>query len=133
MKKRLYRYAVLLHPTPQEEKKGEGETRVVVEPTPYALYADENAVMMTAIRKIPAELMTETARLEVAISPFDVGRPEPAGLPLMMAPARAADPPGMFQLDARAQAHLNKKVATYSNVAEHLSANRGFERAMGVA
>ena len=46
---KLFRYAVLLHPTAKEKKEETAETKVIVAPTPYKLYNDANAVMMAAI------------------------------------------------------------------------------------
>lgn len=67
----LFRYAVLRTPSPEEAKDGR-KTEIVIPPTEFALYPNEEAVRFAAIRAIPTELLetTDTSRFEVAVASF---------------------------------------------------------------
>ena len=66
---RLFQYAVILHPTAEEKKKGV-RSKLVISPTALFLARNEDEVAMIAARSIPAEFVDAADRLEVAIRPF---------------------------------------------------------------
>jgi hypothetical protein len=66
---KLFSYAVILHPTPEQLKEGK-RSQIVVEPTKPALFRSESEVHMVATQAIPSEHMEHADRLEVAVSPF---------------------------------------------------------------
>jgi len=66
---RLYRFAVIKHPTKEEREKGV-RSEVVLPPSDYLLAKNEAEVMMIATRQIPEAWMKNADRLEVAVSPF---------------------------------------------------------------
>lgn len=65
---KLYQFAVLKHPTPDEKKKGK-KTELLVDLTTI-LAPDNNAAMLIAGRAIPEEEVANLDRLEVAVRPF---------------------------------------------------------------
>lgn len=69
MNERLFSYAVILHPTESERKAGT-RSKVVVSPSEYRLFRNEQEVMLVAMKEIPAEAMEYADRLEVAVRPF---------------------------------------------------------------
>jgi len=68
MTTRLYQYAILLHPTSEQKKKGEG-SKLIKEITTI-LAPDDNAAILIAARDIPEEHMVYLDRVEVAVRPF---------------------------------------------------------------
>lgn len=68
MRKALYRYAVLKHPTSEEEKTG-GSTVVLVPPSEFIL-GTEAEVQMIAARAVPESELPNAPRIEVVVSPF---------------------------------------------------------------
>ena len=68
-RERLFSFAVIKHPTEEEEKKGERAT-IVVAPSVYVLARTEQEVVMLATVAIPEEELKHADRLEVAVSPF---------------------------------------------------------------
>jgi len=69
MSERLFQYAVLLNPTPEERKAGK-KTVVVLPPSEFFLAVSESEVAMKAAKEIPASMMDRADRLEVAVRPF---------------------------------------------------------------
>ncbi len=68
MKKRIFQYAILLHPTEAELDAGKS-TLLLVNPT-YLLANDQNSATILAARKIPEEHLDKLDRIEVAVKPF---------------------------------------------------------------
>ncbi len=69
MNEYLYQYAVLLHPTQSDQKKGV-RAEVIVPPSDFMLARNDQEVVMKATREIPSEIMEHADRLEVAVRPF---------------------------------------------------------------
>jgi len=68
MRKKLYEYAVLLHPSKEEEKEGKS-TQVLTEVT-HILAASEPEANMKISRSIPEEYVECLDRVEIALRPF---------------------------------------------------------------
>ena len=68
MKTRIFEFAILLHPTEDEEKAG-AVTQMLVEPT-TVLAADVDAANILAARKIPDAHLERLDRIEIAVRPF---------------------------------------------------------------
>jgi len=68
MKKRLFEFAVLLHPTEAEIKDGK-ETIIVVDKKTI-LAADETKAGMAAVMQIPADYKDKLEQIEVFVRPF---------------------------------------------------------------
>jgi hypothetical protein len=65
----LFRYAVLWHPTDEDQKKGV-RSRVVVQPSDWVLAKSEKEVVMLATKAIPDPEMQQADQLEVSVQPF---------------------------------------------------------------
>ena len=68
MRKRIFQYAILLHPTEDENKKGVN-SQILVEPK-YITANDQQAATLLAARAIPEEHLDKLDRIEVAVQPF---------------------------------------------------------------
>ena len=67
-RERLFSYAVIQHPTKKERDEGK-RSKLIISPE-YVLAHNDHEVIMRATRGIPAELMEDADRLEVAVRPF---------------------------------------------------------------
>lgn len=67
-RERLFSYAVIQHPTKKESEEGK-RSKLVISPE-YVLARNDHEVIMQATRGIPAEMMENADRLEVAVRPF---------------------------------------------------------------
>ena len=67
-KERLFQYAILLHPTPEECRAGK-RTELLGKVETLVARGTEEAVLHAA-RSIPAEHLDKLNRVEVAVRPF---------------------------------------------------------------
>ena len=67
-KPRLFQYAVILHPTEEDRKKG-AKSEVIVPPSEWFL-ATETEADMRAARAVPEDQVVNADRIEVAVRPF---------------------------------------------------------------
>lgn len=67
-KLKLFKYAVLFHPTEAEAKEGK-KTELIVKPETM-LAADEKAAVFQAIRAIDAKYAEKFEQVEVVVGPF---------------------------------------------------------------
>lgn len=68
MHKRIFEYAVLLHPTHEETQRGVS-TEMLVQPT-FVLASDITTATILASRSIPDAHLDKLDRVEVAVRPF---------------------------------------------------------------
>lgn len=68
MKKQLYQYAVLFHPTKEEMEKGE-KSKIIVD-LKTILASSEKEAAMIASREIPDTYLDKLDQVDVAIRPF---------------------------------------------------------------
>jgi hypothetical protein len=69
MKKQLFQYCILWHPSEQMIKEGKGETKMIQEPK-FILSKDEGGVKMLASREIPDTYINELEQIEILITAF---------------------------------------------------------------
>ncbi len=68
MKAKLFQYAVILHPTGEEEKKG-GKSQIILD-LKTMLASDEKTAVLLVGRQIPEEYLSKLDQIEIAIRPF---------------------------------------------------------------
>lgn len=73
-KERLFKYAVLWHPTTAESKEGV-TSKLIVEPT-FVLSKDEKSLQLKAAMDIPQEYKTQLNQIEIVTRPFNRSRPQ---------------------------------------------------------
>lgn len=69
MKKKLFQYAILFHPT-EKEAKDEGLKSKVIQEPKTILSQDQNSAAMAAAMEIPAEYREKLDQIEVVMRPF---------------------------------------------------------------
>jgi len=67
-KAKLFQYAIIYHPTKDEEK--EGKKSLLVSDIRTILASDEKTALILISREIPAEYLDRLERLDIAIKSF---------------------------------------------------------------
>ena len=65
---KLFEYAILYHPTPEEKKKGK-KSEIVVKPTTVIADSEKSANLLAA-RDIPESYMDKLEQVEICLRPF---------------------------------------------------------------
>ena len=68
MKTQIFEYAIIWHPSKEQDKNGE-KAKILVEPT-VVLSESEQNVTILASRQIPEDYLSQLNQIDIAVRPF---------------------------------------------------------------